>query len=179
MKLQVSQLQDGENRLEYTTEKSAELRKLVERMGREGHTVQGPLRADLSLTKLDPNYYLKGRFQFVLRPDCSRCAEAFSYPIDHNFELGLVHLSSGKPQRTSTLAEESEELDLNWFSDNELNLEPIFEEQFYLSLPFQPLCGPDCRGICQSCGKNLNEGPCGCAEARLENPFEVLKKLKV
>jgi len=179
MILQVSQLHEGENRLEYSTEKSEPLRKLVERLGQAGNPVEGSLKADLQLTKLEPNYYLRGRLRFVLKPDCSRCAEAFPYPVDHAFELGLVHLANGKPQRTATLAEESEELDLNWFSDNELNLGPILEEQFNLSLPTQPLCSPDCRGICQNCGKNLNDGACGCATTKADNPFAVLKNLKV
>jgi uncharacterized protein len=179
MKLQVSQLQEGENRLEYSTEKNEELRKLVDSFGKAGHKVEGNFRVALQLTKLDPNYYLRGKMHFLLKPECSRCAESFPYPVDHAFELGLVHLSTGKPQRSATLAEETEELDLNWFSDNELVLDPILEEQFYLSLPFQPVCEPDCKGICQSCGKNQNEGPCGCAEAKAPSAFEVLKKLKV
>ena len=26
------------------------------------------------------------------------------------------------------------------------------------------LCRDDCRGLCPKCGKNLNEGPCGCTK---------------
>ncbi len=179
MKLQVSQLHEGENRLEYSADKNEPIRKLVERLKLAGHPIDGNLKAVLQLTKLEPNYYLRGRLQYNLKPLCSRCADTFPYPVDHAFELGLVHLANGKPQRTATLAEESEELDLNWFSDHELNLEPILEEQFNLSLPFQPLCSPDCRGICQNCGKDLNEGACGCGTTKADNPFSVLKNLKV
>jgi uncharacterized protein len=179
MKLQVSQLQEGENRFEYLSDKEATLRKIVERVGAASPPIKGPLRVELQLTKLEPNYFLRGRMQFLLMPECSRCAESFPFEIDHKFELGLVHMANSKPQRTATLAEESEELDLNWFTDNELDLEPILEEQFYLSLPFQPLCQPDCQGICQTCGKNLNEGPCGCGVSTGVNPFGVLKKLKI
>ncbi len=177
MKIKVSQLQEGENQLEYTTEKSDSLRKLVERMAKD-HTVEGPFRVSLNLTKLDPDYFLRGKLQFLLKPDCSRCAESFPFPVDHKFELGLVHLANGKPQRTATLAEETEELDLNWFSDNELSFEPILEEQFLLSLPIQPLCLPDCLGLCQTCGKNLNEEVCNCGAMKGPNPFDVLKNLK-
>lgn len=179
MKLQVSQLQDGENQLAFAAETSEPLRKMLERIAQRGNSVGGGFRADLQLTKLEPDYYLRGRIRFPWVASCSRCAEGFTLPIDHRFELGLVHLANDRPRRTATLAEESEELDLNWFTDNELDLEPILEEQFYLSLPYAPLCQPDCRGICQTCGKNLNEGACGCPEVRGDNPFGVLKKLKV
>ena len=33
-----------------------------------------------------------------------------------------------------------------------------------MSWPLKVLCKEDCKGICSRCGKNLNEGPCGCAE---------------
>lgn len=35
-----------------------------------------------------------------------------------------------------------------------------------LSLPQKTLCGDDCKGNCARCGKNLNQGPCGCPEKR-------------
>ena len=35
-------------------------------------------------------------------------------------------------------------------------------DELLLELPGYPLCGPDCKGLCPRCGKNLNEGPCGC-----------------
>ena len=36
------------------------------------------------------------------------------------------------------------------------------------------LCAPDCKGLCSRCGKDLNEGPCGCQEESF-SPFSVLK----
>ncbi|MFH1725939.1 MAG: DUF177 domain-containing protein [Elusimicrobiota bacterium] len=46
-----------------------------------------------------------------------------------------------------------------------------------LELPQRSLCRPDCEGLCSQCGKNLNEGPCGCGSPR-PAAFEALKKLK-
>ena len=55
-----------------------------------------------------------------------------------------------------------------------------------MDTPFVVLCRPDCKGLCPTCGANLNEGPCGCAEREAEeramsddNPFAVLKNLKL
>lgn len=55
-----------------------------------------------------------------------------------------------------------------------------------MDTPFVVLCKPDCKGLCPTCGANLNEGPCGCAEqgvqdraASDDNPFAVLKNLKL
>lgn len=55
-----------------------------------------------------------------------------------------------------------------------------------MDTPFVVLCRPDCKGLCPTCGANLNEGRCGCAEREAEeraasddNPFAVLKNLKL
>ena len=51
-----------------------------------------------------------------------------------------------------------------------------------LEFPLVPLCDEECKGLCPTCGANLNEGPCGCAPAEGDggddvppNPFAVLK----
>ena len=36
---------------------------------------------------------------------------------------------------------------------------------FILNAETKCLCRPDCKGLCPRCGKNLNEGPCGCKSA--------------
>lgn len=53
-----------------------------------------------------------------------------------------------------------------------------------MDTPFVVLCKPDCKGLCPTCGANLNDGPCDCAERAAEehavsddNPFAVLKNL--
>ena len=46
------------------------------------------------------------------------------------------------------------------------------EADLILSLPSKVLCREDCRGLCPHCGKDQNEGLCGCkpqaADPRLE-----------
>ncbi len=44
----------------------------------------------------------------------------------------------------------------------DLELQPALREELLLALPEFPLCKPDCRGICPTCGANRNEGDCGC-----------------
>ena len=46
--------------------------------------------------------------------------------------------------------------------DGKLDLSQLALEDVFLSLPSKLLCKEDCKGICPQCGKNLNEGPCGC-----------------
>ena len=43
------------------------------------------------------------------------------------------------------------------------SLTALVSEDAYLAIPYRMLCREDCKGLCPRCGKNLNEGPCGCS----------------
>jgi uncharacterized protein len=45
--------------------------------------------------------------------------------------------------------------------------------------PMQPLCKPDCLGLCPHCGYNLNEGPCGCPRQETDARWAALAELAV
>jgi uncharacterized protein len=51
-------------------------------------------------------------------------------------------------------------------SGDEVDLEPLVRDAVLLELPQAPLCRPDCRGLCPSCGVNRNEESCGCEAPR-------------
>ena len=56
------------------------------------------------------------------------------------------------------------------------DLDDIVRTVFVLSLDSKLLCKEDCKGICQRCGKNLNDGPCSC-QKELDPRFAALKQL--
>ena len=55
------------------------------------------------------------------------------------------------------------------------------DEQLYLQLemefPIRFLCSEDCKGLCQRCGKNLNEGTCDCETKEFDPRLAPLKAL--
>jgi uncharacterized protein len=50
--------------------------------------------------------------------------------------------------------EEDESTDM--VNNNMLDLEEVVRQSILLTLPIQPLCRPDCKGMCLTCGENLN-----------------------
>ena len=52
----------------------------------------------------------------------------------------------------------------------------VINTAFVLNLDSKMLCSPDCKGLCARCGKNLNEGPCGCKK-ELDPRLAVLGQL--
>lgn len=179
MKLITSQLHEGENPLSFSSEKDAWVQTLVNDISEQGSVLRSPMGLTLSLTKLEPDYYLKGRMVFEVEQSCSRCAESFGLKISHPIELALVHGTSGTSSQKTALTEETDQLDVTYFDGPDIDLDPLMKEQFFLSLPYQAVCKADCRGVCQSCGQNLNTKVCGCAEKVAPiSAFEALKNFK-
>ena len=52
-------------------------------------------------------------------------------------------------------------------------------QSIILALPTYPVCRPDCLGVCTSCGKNLNEGPCKCKREETDDRWGALEGLKI
>jgi uncharacterized protein len=46
-----------------------------------------------------------------------------------------------------------------------------------MEFPLRFLCHDDCKGLCQRCGKNLNEGECDCSKKEIDPRMAPLQKL--
>jgi uncharacterized protein len=60
----------------------------------------------------------------------------------------------------------------------EVDLEPMVRDAIALSLPLAPLCREDCQGLCPHCGRDLNEGPCGCTFEETDPRWAPLEALR-
>jgi uncharacterized protein len=69
------------------------------------------------------------------------------------------------------------ELDMDFYSGEEMDIIMLAKEQIALQIPMKPLCTNLCKGICLTCGKNLNTGDCTCTEKETDSRFAILKKL--
>ena len=52
-----------------------------------------------------------------------------------------------------------EDEDVSKLEDDLLDLEPLLRDAVVLALPFQPVCRPDCPGLCPQCGARLADEP--------------------
>lgn len=82
---------------------------------------------------------------------CARCLKDLEVPVN-------LHI-------TSTLTEgeqESDDPDVYLLEGDFADVDDIILSNFILSLDQRFLCSEDCKGLCQRCGADLNEGPCSC-----------------
>src|SRR5262249_45945742 len=59
-----------------------------------------------------------------------------------------------------------------------LDLTEAVRQYREVSIEMQPLCRPDCRGLCPRCGKDFNEGDCECPGGRIDNRWAKLAALR-
>lgn len=91
---------------------------------------------------------------------CSRCLEPFDLPL----ALHSQFLGSKDPDLVMRGSHSlgSQDLDVVFLPETELDEEALVQEHFQLQIPMHPLCHEDCQGLCPQCGKNWNKGRCNC-----------------
>ena len=112
---------------------------------------------------------------------CGRCLEEVTVSLEG--EVSGYYLI--EPEAAAELEDmEGDEFEVLG-EDEVIDLEDPIRAALLLEIPLVPLCDEECKGLCLSCGSNLNEGPCDCEPVQEEdtaladNPFAVLKSLKL
>jgi len=136
-----------------------------------------PLESEAKIKKTDQLVFITGKIQTTLRLQCVRCLKEFSYPLSSTFELTLQPMKELPSEEEIELG--SEEMESSFFRGGEVHLSEIACEQIFLEIPYQPLCQEECKGLCPTCGKDLNLSSCECAKEEFSLGFSALKKLKL
>lgn len=102
--------------------------------------------------------YLQGSFSPTLVMECSRCLR----PVEVPLEITLGTLMRYDPAVNEPYLEEADTgEELLVFGKTDLDLSAYLAETTLLAAPLTVLHAPDCKGLCQVCGHDLNEPGCG------------------
>jgi uncharacterized protein len=143
-----------------------------------------PLQIHLRAIRVSDFIEVEGSIKTRLRIACSRCLSEFETPLDVPFALTYTR---NLPEIDTDAADEegieidAESMGLIIFQGEEIDLREGIQEQVVMSLPLQPLCDTECRGLCPQCGIDLNKGKCNCNSNQPEfrNRFTALKDFKI
>ena len=106
-----------------------------------------------------------GSLAATIPQTCSRCLEAFPAAVRADLDVRVVP----RPSRGDSVELGADDLDVDFYTDDLLDLGRLIEAETGLVLPMKPLCRPDCRGLCPTCGANRNAVPCACGERALKS----------
>ena len=154
----------------------------------EEYRVVAPVHLVLDVVRKDREAYrVTGRVETQLRLECGRCLEPFEIPVASAFELRYVPAiptpASRPDQRHTVHGEDTErevaedDLTTAFYKDEALDLGELMQEQFVLALPMKPLCSEACKGLCPTCGTNLNNATCDCEPAWTDPRLAALQGL--
>jgi uncharacterized protein len=114
---------------------------------------------------------VSGTLSGVIGRECVRCLQDFhdqvSIPCMAVFQATPSDTGSiSRADQPSTISDTLEQVGEEMYpcDGNQIELGKMLREQVILTSPIQPLCRPDCLGLCQICGRNLNQGLCRCAD---------------
>ena len=134
--------------------------------------LQEPLRVDLRAQTVGDGVLVRGRMYTRVTQECRRCLAPVEAEVDDDVTLLFEPLGDDEEAElvgeVYPLPERGDALDLG----------PALREELILRLPDLVVCSESCRGLCPTCGANLNETTCECVPVEESSPWTALKNLK-
>lgn len=164
MKVNIQNLKDGQYFFEFK-KNSAELDFEDDEM------FSNPVKVASNVDKRKKEVVVFSRAKTSANYVCDRCLRPFSRPIDERFTVlftaDQTYLDSSDNELVQLISAHTREIDLS----------AGVRESLLLAVPMKHLCLENCKGLCPTCGVNLNEESCGCVQEATDPRWADLKKL--
>jgi uncharacterized protein len=102
-----------------------------------------PVDIDLRIESLHDGLLTSGHVSATATGECSRCLK----PVEESVEVDFAEL----------FAYSNDEAFDYQVQDDHVDLEPVIRDAVVLSLPFQPVCRPDCPGLDPETGERIED----------------------
>ena len=113
-------------------------------------------------------FYFSGRIDARMEMSCRLCLEDVDVEVDEQVHFLLAE----------TGADEADDPDVFLYDPNARNLDlrSAIRETWLLTAPAFVQCKDDCKGLCATCGTNLNENNCNCTPTKTDSRWNALLK---
>jgi len=143
----------------------------------EDAVLETPVTTDFILTHKEKDLRIEGTLRTALKYQCSRCLKTFSHDLDAAFTLFYLPQTEWKKDEEVEL--KYEDMVIGYYDGVQLDVDLMVLEQIELALPMRFICREGCRGLCPSCGADLNEGSCSCKADTTDSRLAVLKDFRL
>lgn len=132
-----------------------------------GEPFFGNFKSDIKVSKLHDQIILDSHTVLQAKFECDRCGTEFIADLMSEYEM--VYLMNEVP-------EETDSLNVAYLSSEatKIDIKNDLREFAILSIPMKKLCKDDCKGLCYSCGGDLNKGECTCSEPEIDPRWQKL-----
>jgi uncharacterized protein len=132
--------------------------------------VGSDVELDLELTSVSEGVYVSGRVRGSITGECGRCLNE----IDESFEDSIKELYA---YADTTTEETTDEDEVGRMQGDLIDLEPAVRDAVVLTLPTNPLCRPDCPGLCPECGVHFDDLPADHSHQDVDPRWAALSNL--
>ena len=130
-----------------------------------GGSIHDEAEVRLSLRSLSDGVVAKGSARTVVDLVCTRCLVEWS----EGLAVDLDQVYRTRPE------DPDEEMPIA--PGGLIEIGDVVRDELALAVPLAPVCTPGCRGLCPTCGTDLNTAPCGGHDDGSDSPFAALKQL--
>ncbi|HZS43505.1 MAG TPA: DUF177 domain-containing protein [Blastocatellia bacterium] len=135
----------------------------------------------LDLQRQSDGVHASGNVKAGVDVECDRCLAPVPVNVDSDFDLVYLPLSAAPSTAGEHEIVEDRDFDLAYFEDDAgqvIDVDALVREQISLGMPVHSLCNPECKGLCPTCGIDLNTGSCNCKSEAHDPRWDALAKLK-
>jgi uncharacterized protein len=134
----------------------------------------------IQLTGLRGQWRATGRAEADVELQCGRCLEPFtahiSAPLDELFKQTFDVVSGAPlPGEAAPVDDEDEVFEID--HNHHVDLTEPVRQALLVALPMRPLHDEACKGLCPTCGANLNVTQCDCPTEEADPRFAALSLL--
>lgn len=123
---------------------------------------------NLKLTRLnDSELEVEFNNSLSIEIPCDRCLTS----VIKHFDLSFSEKISFKED------EENEDIKSGYVVGYNLDVDKLVLDEILVNWPEKVLCSENCKGVCGSCGKNLNLGTCDCQDTGLDLRMAVIQDI--
>ncbi len=125
----------------------------------------------LTITNLgNKKVLIEGNTNISLSLFCSRCLKDLTHPMDINFQKE-IDFNLSEEERAEGLDE------TNYIIGYNLDVDTLIYDEILINFPMKLLCSEECKGLCKSCGVNLNQKTCDCDNHNYDPRMSVIRDI--
>ena len=119
------------------------------------------------------NYYITVTTSTKVKFACDRCLDDFIRSYKVSTKLIYTENPSLDPEH------QQEDLYFLPAGKDTADLTDDIRQNIILNLPMKVVCKDTCKGLCITCGVNLNMAKCKCSHKLIDHRWDALKKLQM
>ena len=130
---------------------------------------------DVSIQKAGEEYFCQADMKALVRMECARCLTEFTEEVTGRTDF-IVRSDAQLDSRRDGVYDDEDYVFLHG-TDLRADVTHIVNQTLVLATSMKPICSEDCKGLCPSCGANLNVAPCDCSRKRIDGRWAGLERL--